>query len=74
MSGDENPIGQAGCRDKTPSLRSHNTGGMRFIDDQLGAVSFRECDQIDNRGAVAIHTENAFADDEFLRGAGKILA
>src|SRR5207245_1181601 len=74
MHGDEDLIGETRRRDQSSSLRSCDADGMGFIDDELGCISFRECDEIGERGAVAIHAKNALADDEFLRCTGKILA
>ena len=70
MNCNEYPISEPRSRDQSSSLWPANSGGVRFIDDELGSISFRKHYQIRNGCAVAIHTENAFADDKFLWGAG----
>jgi len=73
MNGDQNSIRQTGRGNQPSSLRPCNAGGMGFVDDEFGSVFFRDRDEIGNRRAVAIHTENAFADNEFLHRGRNIL-
>src|SRR4029077_4572461 len=74
MDGDQNAIAQAARGDQTVSLRAYDAGGVGFVDDELGTVFFREGNEIGDRGAVAIHAENAFGDDEFLSSSGNTRA
>src|SRR5579862_9554726 len=71
MECDQNPIRQATIRNETSALRAQDASGMGFINDHLSAVLFREENEIGDRRTVAIHAENAFADDEFLSNSGK---
>ena len=46
---------------------------MRFIDIEHRAVPLRQRDQDRQIGAVAIHAEHAFADDQHMRILGAVL-
>src|SRR5207253_1397412 len=72
MNGDQNAIGQAARGDEALPLRAYDSGGVGFVNDELGTISFRERNQIGDWRPIAIHAENAFGDNEFLAG-GRIL-
>ena len=47
---------------------------MRLVDDEHGAVAAREADQLDQRGDIAVHREDAVGDDQLGAIAGLLEA
>ena len=56
------------CATQSAALRSAHSNGVRFVNDQFGAVEIGERGQIGQRRAVALHAEKAFDHDHARPG------
>ena len=51
-------------RCQAAAVRSQHTRGMRLVDIEMRAEFIRQCDQVAERRAVAIHAEDGLGDDQ----------
>ena len=63
---------QRGLRDRAAALRAEHAEAVRVVDDQPGAVPFREFEQTRQRRDVAVHAEHGVGDDHLDVGVRRV--
>ena len=63
-------LAEAELIDESAAGRAKTAGGVRFIDDHVGAIPFAQFGDLAQRGDIAVHAEERFGDDEQLTTGG----